>query len=300
MRFILFIFTILGVSSCATTETPEIPAVLAAEHGEAQVARFFRWTKVLKEALPPGVSAAAARKNLVAGENRAAAFNLQVLGQLYEKESKFFAELRRDFKDLHEAIVAAKKQPKTAGKKLEALLVKKDWLAKGEARKLDKTERLLVEYDWRSYEDDKATMLQALTHQLDKTGSTDFNLARLEQGNGIAELHRELRWFTTATKVLNGLVQYKPEGKCPVEAYGGLSDQAVASSPAAELEGSEYEIDPCLISRCLFLATVNLGDELAKAEAAPAAPRGKINLLYAQSKKTRLAVALADELKSCK
>ena len=59
-------------------------------------------------------------------------------------------------------------------------------------------------------------MAKRLGNQLSRIARTEFDLSKLEEGNGLHELRRELRWFLIEVQVLNGLVQFKPGRRCPI------------------------------------------------------------------------------------
>lgn len=330
-QIIWFIF-ILTVTTCKSTD--DLKSTLKADvNGAAQMQRFQVWIDVLKKALPPGASVDKAVDELLGGQNRVAAFNLQALGRLYENDDRLFKSLRSRFKELEDSIgeynkwleisdAAARRRAgrdevrSLESKKIQAkeslkeLLQRGNWVAPPGKSELEKIEANLKSFRWVSYEADKQNMLKQLIKQLKKVGETQYDLSHLEEGKGLHELRRELRWFLIKARVLNGMVTFKQGEQCPIAHYGKLGTMPIASSKYSQLVPSSLEITPCSISRCLFLGLVDMTEELGSAKDAaeqrninsdlvPQSMREKAERKYGDMIRLRLIDATVSELKTC-
>lgn len=261
--------------------------------GKAQLARFEVHFAALEKHLSLSDDEQVADA-LLASDARMAAFNLQALGRIYQSRDKSFKDFRFAFKGLEDRIgefnkwVDIHKKAVKAGKpphEIKKLEVKRDlarqefvsylktekWLPHNKKSRLAQERAFLTGLAWQSYDDDKADSLKVLTEQLKRVEDTDWDLSRLEEGNGLHEFRREMRWFVIQARVLNGLLTFKKDAnKCPIKAYENLVNEEIAESKYAKLPLASTETNPCRISQCLFLGAVEavniLGDLKDKAE----------------------------------
>lgn len=297
-----------------------------ANSGEIQKARFEIWLKEIRMPLnAPTASDAADR--MIQSSARNAASHLQALGKLYERHKRF-EKLREEFKKMEDSIgeyekwenilEKAKKKDasqdsldrlrdkkKEAKKKLAQFLDKEGWIATSGPSKLDAIESLIDDFEWESYDQDRRKVLKELSQQLSRVDQAEFDLSRLEKGNGLHELRRELRWFLMEARALNGLIQLRSDANCSYE--------EAANWRYADIPVSDTEVQPCYISRCLFLGVVDsvhrLGKIKDKAEAANNISRNsdivpnklekEAHTLYKEIKSTRVMSKLQDQLATC-
>lgn len=251
-----------------------------------QVRRFEVWMGILKQTLAASSSLDDAADRLVFGENRIAAFNLQALGRLYGDEAPLFKDMRKTFKRLEDAIgtydkwnnVLRKAEMNGAGETALTLLRQKKRDAKDALKDLLTEDGYLADppylarlttdlqaFSWRSYEDDKTLMLGKLTSELTDIIDASWDFSFLEEGNGLHEYRRKLRWFLIEARVLNGMVTLKPASEgCPAEEFAGLVSTPLASSKYGKLPPSQYETNPRSITPCLFLAVVKAVEDVGQ------------------------------------
>ena len=143
---------------------------------------------------------------------------------------------------------------------VKALLDDRQWFRPddGSAR-LAKMQRHLDDYAWPKYKKDRAAMLAKLVDELKKIKKTDYQFKHLEQGNGLHELRRDLKWIAIEMRVLNGMIVFeKHNDQCPIDAYADLINQPVATSKYSALPPSNTERDVCKIPQCLYLGVADL------------------------------------------
>jgi hypothetical protein len=304
--------------------------------GKIQFNRFSPWFSIIEKDLGKTESASRAAGYLLRGSSRIAAFNLQALGKIYNDNDGKFKDLRKDFKNLEDAIgeynkwanilleaekrqknkstiKALKKKTAKAKKELQNLLLEDGWL---KGNKLKFYSDFVEDFDFGSYEEDKNFVINHFDDSLTKLSQTEFEMTVLEEGNGVHELRRELRWIAIKARVLGGLFQFKDDANsCPIQDFKNLVNKPVAVSKYAKLPTSELEINPCKISQCLFLGLVEkvnqIGDLKDQIEAdlnlskdhsdkTPAKYLSELNRYYAEIHRTGLLDQLRSELISCK
>jgi hypothetical protein len=183
-------------------------------------------------------------------------------------------------------------------------------------QRLAKYRKFLKEYDFRSSKSDQKYILKFLEKALRKISNTDFDMHVLEEGNGVHELRREMRWFLIETKVLNGAIHFKKDSSiCPINEYQNLPMQPIANSKYATINKSPLEKRSCLISQCLFLALVekvgqygDLKDEIESdlhlqdvlTDETPSQYIDELESLYDELKSSQVLDVLADQLQSCR
>jgi hypothetical protein len=304
--------------------------------GQAQYERFDKWLRDFDQALgPKQESSKQAAKSLLTGNLRVSAFNLQALGKIYESQDEEFQNIRKNFKQLEDGIGEAKKWSdllaegkvrevskerlqklesnyKKAVKELEEMLEDSGWIG---SSKLSEMKSFLAAFDFGSYKQDKQFVVGQLIEDLDKLQETEFSMKVLEEGDGVHELRRELRWISIKKQVVNGLIAFKKDTQqCPISEYQSLVDSPLASSKYAILSSSAGERYPCRISQCLYLALVEkinqFGDMKDKIEAdlnlvgenddkTPKKFLPELNRLYRELKSSEVLPSLSSELSQC-
>ncbi len=301
--------------------------------GEAQKARFKPWLSLIDQSLKSSDKADNVAEDLLKGDNRIAAFNLQELGKLYTvQDSDFTSEIRSAFRDLENGIGEYDKWKKIADKtgkqkdqeraekakqEFAKVLTDKKWIGGGSKDRMKRIQSFLKKQDWLSYEDDKQQMLGQLIEQIDSVAANSYDLGRLEKrdgdGRGLHELRREIRWFTIESRVLNGLLQFRENPEvCSVEIYKDLYKTPLATSKYSTLPGSELETDPCRIEHCLFLGlsrAVNIlgeikdfaeqDEESRETDTVPASKRAEAEGLYKELKDNQVFEKISQNLRQC-
>lgn len=340
-RYLYATFTLalaLALSACRTT-SGDVAAVKegGASVSAPQIERFQVWLRILQKTVAENATPAKAAKDLVKGDNRIAAFNLQALGRLYAADDPTFAAWRKSFKELEDkigsvdkwtsilakaeqqnaaaaAIAKLKKKRDEARAELETLLVDgRYYPSDGGTPFLAEVLAKLTAFPWKDYEADKADRFAVLREELDELETTTWDFSHLEEGKGVHELRRRLRWFLIEARVLNGLVLLKPlSSTCPVPDFAGLPSAPIASSKYGKLPAAAAETNPTRLTPCLFLAMAdavgvigelkdesevqnNAGAGEATDAVAPAA-RAIVEALYAKLKANGTFTALAQEL----
>ena len=307
-----------------------------------QYSRFDPWLDQLDDALNPKGNANfdEIAKELVDGSSRAAAFNLQALARLYESKDKIFKTIKEDFKDLEDAIGAYDKWSNVIKKaerkgvsgdklmdlknrqssemdKLKKFLEKEKWVTGSKKKsRLKEIKNTLKEYKWLSLEDDRKFLVNKLVEELKSLDSTKFDMGILEEGNGVHELRRSLRWILIEMRVLNGLFVFNEKNSCAIPEYSALLNREVSSSGYASLPPSTMGSDSCKIDQCLFLGFVDLvkqiGDQKDIAEAelnesgsnnpgdeVPQSIRKVLEPMYKKMKSSNLVETIQNQVSSC-
>jgi hypothetical protein len=240
---------------------------------EAPVARFAPYLKTLRTTLESGQSADQIAQTLLSS-GRPASFSLQALCRLYEKESDTFKTLRDDFKGLEDGIgqfdkwngfyQAAVAQNKDAAtlQRLKAqsdaalatfsqLLTSKGWITTDAAAPslAAKHEAWLKAYKWKVRAEDRNVVLSHLSKELGDLTSTTYDMKVLEEGDGVHELRRDLRWVLIEQLGLNGMITLNP-ATCAIPAYAALP----ITDRYTQLKSSALEPSPCQIDACVVAA----------------------------------------------
>jgi hypothetical protein len=301
----------------------------------SQQMRFEPWLKTIEQVMSSEDKIEKLIEEIPSTNARVAAFNLQSLGELYKYFNPEFKTEVKDFaKDLEDSIGQLdylktvykstksdkdEKKYQEGKKKLAELLKKDDWTKSGKNSRVEKIRTFLKKQKWPSYEEDKSNLISLLIEQIEKIDQTNFDVTRLEKdhpgedGNGIHEIRREIRWFLIGARVLNGLVQFKkPASQCAISDYKDLYKTPLAESKYSSLTDNPNEKAPCLIEQCQFLAlsqSANIFGEIKDAAEEDTQSREKDqvpdHLLdkalshYDELNKTQLFRMLSRELNSC-
>ncbi len=336
----------IPLSACRTPNSgaPDGSAVMAAAGSERppQLYRFDPWMDGLRDSIETSdATPDSVADQIVQGSARIASFNLQGLCRIYGSEDEQFGKMRDDFKDIEDVIgqwdkydkvrekAAAKNKPQSVIDKLEAkreearedikkLLVERNWVRDdgGETR-LAKIQRRLDEYDWKKYKKDRESVILYLIAALKKIEDTKYKFKTLEEGDGLHELRRDLRWVSIEMRVLNGLIVFEKQSKgCPVKAYADLVNQPIAESKYSQLPPSATETEVCKIPQCLYLGMAEMIEEFGEikddaetevntsggkdvSDEVPKKYREKAEKLYQKMTESHLMDELKDELKKC-
>ncbi len=339
-------FSLLSACKTGSGEPEAASGVKAdgiAEEGRpAQLYRFDPWMDALRQTIEtPDATPDSIADQIVAGPSRIAAFNLQGLCRIYGDEDKMFGKMRDDFKDVEDVIgqwdkynnvlgkakekgkspeVIAKLEEKLteAREGIKVLLIERNWVRddQGETR-LAKIQRHLDEYDWKKYKKDRESVLKYLIVELKAIEDTKYKFKHLEEGDGLHELRRDLRWVSIEMRILNGLIVFEKDPQnCPLKAYAELVNQPIAESKYSQLPPSDTETEVCKIPQCLYLGMAEMIEEFGEikddaetevntsgdkkvSDEVPKKYREKAEKLYSKMTDNRLIDELKGELKKC-
>jgi hypothetical protein len=113
---------------------------------------------------------------------------------------------------------------------------------------------------------DLAYVKSELQRPLRNVRERRFNFNHLEEGNGIHEFRRQLRWFPIVIDALDGLVVVGPNtpGACPAPALESLAGSRAARHRYANPALRNPATHPCTISRCLLWQVVKTVDDIGR------------------------------------
>lgn len=170
-------------------------------------------------------------------------------------------------------------------------------------------------YNFGGYQQDKSFVTATIASHIDILNGKTFDLTYLEQGNGLHELRKEVRWILHQVRYLRGLIQYKPKNICPIESFLFLVDSDARDLKYAQLSTSEKETDPCFISMCTFLSMAKAVDDLgdikdkieisiningtAHHDLVPRKYKKKVQQIHDILKNNNVFSILSGELRSC-
>lgn len=247
-------------------------AVYAAD-SSYQMARFEPALKVLERILVSSSDAEEVVDKLVTSPDaRIAAFNLQALGKMYSSEDALFSEMRKEFKSIEDGIGAVDKwtdlnnakKRKAAVSDFADLLTQNEWTVDGQSPRVQQYIKSLKKVKWLSPEEDRTLLIDKLSSQLKKITTTKFDFKVLEEGNGLHEYRRQVRWFLMQARVLNGLVVSKSDKSCPNPDLTYLLSDALAQSKYALLPVNQNEPNACKITRCYFIDVARVVGEVGE------------------------------------
>jgi hypothetical protein len=267
-----------------------VSASVAFAAGEVQKARFEAWLDPIRQGLNSSSTGSAAVKKLgTITPARVAAFNLQALGRLYSAEDPEFREIAAAFKGLEDGIgqvdkwnniLAAAEERGEPDKELKRLrdkikeaeadfvsyLDSEGWMPGTSSKaKFRQIESFLANRVWQSDKKDREMLLGQILKRLKRIRDTDFDMTKLEEGDGLHEFRRQLRWFLIEARVLDGLMVFRDNKKdCSIKDYAGLVDEPISESKYSQLPPSQFNVDACKISQCLFLGFVATVDDIGK------------------------------------
>jgi hypothetical protein len=335
----------LGMLFCALFAL--VPAAQAA-NGDAARARFEKVFKPLAKAFPPGAKdVEEAADRAVSAGGRLAAFNLQGLTRIYKKLDPGFNKLGKAAKALEDAIGQIDKWESVQEAAIEdgaseadlariqkriddaraafvKLIVADEWIRlDGGKTVLDRAQKLVAEFEWPTDAKDRDFVLGVLDEQAKKVRDTQYDtqydMGILENGDGLHELRRELRWFTIEGKAADGLLAFAPDEQgCPLKEYqGDLVARILKIDSGAKkyLTLPDATADACLIPRCLFLGVVLAVTDLGKikdqverllnetgeeTDVVPPKFRKRAEDAYALVRDSGLLGAISDRIRACR
>ena len=280
--------TLAGIGCAAPADGEAGVAEQHLEDKTVAAARFSPYLTNLKGALESGRTSEEIA-NMLLSSGRPNAFSLQALCRLYASRDPKFKEMRDDFKGLEDGIggfdkwngifqsaVSEKKDAATITKlkaKKDAaladftkLLTDRQWLpTAGSPGRIKLTEDFLKGFDFKSRAEDRKQVLGQMIKELDEIKSTPYDLTILENGNGIHELRRDIRWVLMEELGLAGVVTLKND-TCAVPAYASIPND----NRYGALRSNENEPNPCEVSQCLIFKAAktvsDLGDLKDQAE----------------------------------
>lgn len=236
-----------------------------------QMARFEPALKIIEQILISSSDTEDVVNQLVTSpQARIAAFNLQALGKMYSSEDTLFSEMRKEFKSIEDNIgqvdkwtdLKNSKNRKKAVAEFADLLAQNQWSVDGESPRIQHYIKSLKKVKWLAPEDDRTLLIDKLSNQLKKITTTKFDFETLEEGNGLHEYRRQVRWFLMQTRVLNGLVVHKSGESCPNPELTYLLTDPLAQSKYAQLPINKNEPKACKITRCYFVDVARVVEEV--------------------------------------
>lgn len=235
---------------------------------------FDKWLAILETPLVSAKSEAAAVDNLLAvSQSRIAAFNLQALGRTFSSINPEFSQIRFEFKKIEDGLGKIDKWSKqglekkaTEAKREFAVVLKSEkWFG---AKSKIITIRKRIQNLAQNLDKPETTILKHLADALTEIYNTPFDFSGLESINGLHEYRREIRWFMIETRMLEGMVSFKPDQTaCPNPAVfelfknkktesTNISDllKPIQSSKYSQLAAAKPGQLTCPVSACLFYA----------------------------------------------
>jgi hypothetical protein len=272
------------------TETPAVEPVLPPAPAPApapQIARFITWIDLIEKDLLVA-DPATVPDRLYKNKAREKVFNIQALGRIYKGVDPGFKKLHEHFRDLEDAIgdyqkwadyeeqgiadgateivLAKLKTNREAGRvRLVNTLRDSNFLpsAEGDVPYTVELRQFLMNYSWPSPKEDKKFVVTQMVDELQKIKTAVYDFSHLEDGNGVHEYRRKLRWFSMESRGLNGLITLKPKDtKCPVESWSYLVNDGIATTKYAVLPPSLTEPDPISLTPCLYIKVARLVEDV--------------------------------------
>lgn len=276
----------------------ETPAPVVIEEAPApQIARFMVWIEAIEKDLFL-VSPADVPDRLYKNKAREKVFNIQALGRIYKDLDPALEEMHNRFKDLEDAIgdyqkwadyeeegirkgesraiLAKLARNREAGRQhLVDALRRSQFLVtrEGELPYTVKLRKFLKSYAWPDAKADRIYVLKKLIKELEKTKTATYDFSHLEDGNGVHEFRRKMRWFAMEARGLDGLITLKPRStECPVASWANLINNSIANTKYAVLPANQNEPNPISLTPCLYIKNARMVEDVnvfkAKVEAA--------------------------------
>ena len=256
-----------------------------ANEGAPQIVRFTVLLDKLDKEMK-GLAPKDAADRLVAGNARETAFSLQALGRIYESLDPQFSVIRKKFKRLEDGIGDYAKWVELLGKgqinnasaavleklqkKRDAALIEMEKMLKdsefvpadtAEIAYIQSLRNFLTAYKWRDAATDRQDMLAYLRNELEMIKTTRYDFSHLENGEGVHEFRRKMRWIPMEAKALNGMVTLKPTSVgCPIPIYASVVKDGVAKSKYGVLPSSANELNSITLTPCLYVQIAKLVD----------------------------------------
>ena len=199
------------------------------------------------------------------------AFKTQALARLYKSEEKNIKKVYQDYKKLEdgigevakwndllsfaiernaneEKIADLKKKLSISENKLNEFLLKDGWTSGSIFSAQKENTKFLDELDDVK---ERQLSLKLILKSLKKVNNTEFDMKVLEEGNGLHEFRRELRWQMYQIVNLGGLIDYKQNRLfCPLDSYErrGLNRINKYTEITKIFEEKSCYIDFCLMN----------------------------------------------------
>ncbi len=325
----------IGATGCSTADSIDSSDDHLESPKDAPLARFAPYLATLRSAIETPATVEESAQALLAS-GRPAAFSLQALCRVYGGfEGGIFSELHDDFKALEDGIGAydkwdgiyqqgvsqhadaatldrLKKNRDDALVRFSSMLTSRQWRTDGKTpTRLATITKFLDTYKWLPRVEDREEILSWLSKEMSDLKTTKYDMKTLEQGNGLHELRRDLRWVLIEELTLNGMVGLKDAGeKCPVPAYAKIPND----NRYGALRTSAMEPNPCKISQCLVFAAADyvarigeLKDEAEQqvniegdSDVVPVSLQPQTQAIYDEMNKNDLFGAYHTELEACR
>lgn len=288
--------TLPPVVEVPPTDTPVVEPLPPVEPAP-QIARFITWIDLIEKDLLVGDSTTVPDR-LYKNKAREKVFNIQALGRIYKGVDPGFKKMHQHFQDLEDAIgdyqkwadyeeegiasgasetvLAKLKLNREAGRiRLVNTLRDSNFLPsqEGDVPYTVELRQFLLNYNWPTPKADKKFVVTQMVDELQKVKTAVYDFSHLEDGNGVHEYRRKLRWFSMESRGLNGLITLKPKDtKCPVDSWSYLINDGIATTKYAVLPPAATEPDPITLTPCLYIKVARLVEDVnnikAKFEAA--------------------------------
>lgn len=329
----------LAVTACRSAN-PQAELETSAYDGKLQRARFEPWLAVIDKAVYHS-SAQHSTENvamqLVSGPSRAAAFHLQALGRIYQDIDPWFKTLRKEFKTMEDTIgefdkwnnllknpdikwgleakVLAEKGRKNGLIALEKFLTDQKWVGE-KVRKTDQIRRSLAKIKWETPMKDRTYAVEYLASELSNLDQNKYQFESLEEGLGLHQLRKDMRWVNIEMVALNGLIARKPVS-CPTNAFQDIANSSASTSKYAVFPQPTKVVPACYVPECLIIALAHyinkLGEIKDEAEARlntsnrsstpsdvlPEDLKNQASMIYEVIKKENLFLNTSESLKAC-
>lgn len=322
MKKLITVFILLLISSKGFTQQYSNPAAL-----------FDQWLVILEQPLVASLKSAEAVENLIAvSKSRIAAFNLQALGRTFSAINPEFSQIRFDFKKIEDGIgqidkwknQGLEKKVIEAKKAFAQTLRDEKWY--GPQGKMAGLRARINELS-KTVKQPEQKILQRLADSLTEIYKTPFDFSGLETDNGLHEYKREIRWFMIETRMLDGMVSFRPDQtSCPnvkiFDLFKTKKSQSldsieellkpIQSSKYSQLNAPQPGQMTCQISACLFYALSDTVEKIGSIkddvehefgdsgnDETPEEYKLKAEKVYEKINKTNAFNLLAAEINSC-
>lgn len=261
-----------------------------AQASSLPVERFEKWFSLIEHTLQSSKDPQIIAQELTRDLSRIATFHIQALAKIYKEQDEWFEKLQEDSKELEDIIGQYKKwsdilsaaevhvsadklnQLKSNKQKSMVLLIElltaedkkgRSWIAvPPRVSKIEHYRKKLLESHWGTEKEDFQFVVQRLILSAEKINSTEFDFSALEEGNGLHEFRRQLRWLTLRMQALDGVFVFTQDKICSNSNYAPLLTLPIAKSKYAQLPVNPKVKIYCPVSQCLFLGVSELVEQV--------------------------------------
>ncbi len=281
----------LALSGIAVAQT-DVPATAESQRPAIQVLRFNSWLDAIDKDIL-NVEPNEVPDRLYKNKTREKVFSVQALGRIYKKQDPAFRLMHDRFKDLEDAIGDYQKWADYAEQGLkegvsEAVQAKLDKnRAAGRQHLVDALKRskflpssegelpytvslrnFISSYKWMDEASDRKFVVEKLIAELESAKTAQYDFSHLEDGNGVHEFRRKMRWFSMEARGLNGLITLLPKDTaCPVAEWEYLERDAIAKTKYAVLPASAHELNPIQLTPCLYIKVARMVEDVNQIKA---------------------------------